>query len=332
MTMTTKKGAVTAPAPAPDPTPLERLFIQGDLASLGPDDRVRYYLRVCESLGLNPATQPFAYLTLKGRGLVLYARKDATEQLRRLHRVSVQIVARERQQDVYLVVARATLPDGRHDESVGAVSLQGLKGEDLANAYMKAETKSKRRVTLSICGLGMLDETEVVDVPPVPPAALPALPAPHRGDPAPALKNGNGDAAPPTEDGPALMERVRRTDAELAKKGWCLPGELLDHVAASIEDTDDPASWAPETIRQARDAARLFWSQAKEDAAAPVSDDDRQALARLLAKKGKALGAAEAAAGVKGVDVEARGHHTAAEFRLLCTWLGALPDAVKKPA
>ena len=30
---------------------------------------------------------------------------------------------------------------------------------------MKAETKAKRRVTLSICGLGVLDETEVENVP-----------------------------------------------------------------------------------------------------------------------------------------------------------------------
>jgi hypothetical protein len=31
---------------------------------------------------------------------------------------------------------------------------------------MKAETKAKRRVTLSICGLGMLDESEVESLPP----------------------------------------------------------------------------------------------------------------------------------------------------------------------
>src|SRR5690606_24912460 len=35
----------------------------------------------------------------------------------------------------------------------------------LANAYMKAETKAKRRVTLSICGLGWLDETETETIP-----------------------------------------------------------------------------------------------------------------------------------------------------------------------
>jgi hypothetical protein len=53
------------------------------------------------------------------------------------------------------------MPNGRCDESTGAVSVSGLKGEALANAYMKAETKAKRRVTLSILGLNMLDESEV---------------------------------------------------------------------------------------------------------------------------------------------------------------------------
>jgi hypothetical protein len=47
----------------------------------------------------------------------------------------------------------------------GAVNINGLRGEALANALMKAETKAKRRATLSLCGLGMLDETEVSDIP-----------------------------------------------------------------------------------------------------------------------------------------------------------------------
>ena len=34
---------------------------------------------------------------------------------------------------------------------------------DLANAKMKAITKAKRRCTLSLVGLGFLDETEVMD-------------------------------------------------------------------------------------------------------------------------------------------------------------------------
>src|SRR5262245_20253745 len=63
--------------------------------------------------------------------------------------------------DIYVVTAQATLPSGRQDESIGAVTIGGKKGDDKCNALMKAETKAKRRVTLSICGLGMLDETEL---------------------------------------------------------------------------------------------------------------------------------------------------------------------------
>jgi hypothetical protein len=41
------------------------------------------------------------------------------------------------------------------------VPLGNLKGDALANALTKSETKAKRRVTLSIAGLGWLDETEL---------------------------------------------------------------------------------------------------------------------------------------------------------------------------
>jgi hypothetical protein len=56
------------------------------------------------------------------------------------------------------------MPSDRTDESIGAVPLDGLNGVDRANAMMKAETKAKRRVTLAICGLSVLDETEVETV------------------------------------------------------------------------------------------------------------------------------------------------------------------------
>ena len=84
--------------------------------------------------------------------------------MHQVHAVSVQITGREVVEDCYIVTARATLPNGRQDENIGAVPIAGLKGESRANAMMKAETKAKRRVTLAICGLGMLDETEVQSI------------------------------------------------------------------------------------------------------------------------------------------------------------------------
>src|SRR5262245_32580710 len=143
---------------------VESVIAAGDLSKLPPEQRTKYYAAVCNSLGLNPLTKPFEYITLNGK-LTLYARKDATDQLRKLHGVSVHIASRERVDDVYTVTARATDAKGRTDESIGAVAIGSLKGDALCNAIMKAETKAKRRVTLSICGLGMLDEAELETIP-----------------------------------------------------------------------------------------------------------------------------------------------------------------------
>ena len=143
---------------------LERVVIGGDLSKLNPQERMIYYADVCRSTGLNPLTRPFEYITLNNK-LTLYAKRDATDQLRALKGISIQIVGRELLGEIYVVTARASAKS-REDESTGAVSITGLKGADLANAYMKAETKAKRRVTLSIAGLGMLDESEVGDIDP----------------------------------------------------------------------------------------------------------------------------------------------------------------------
>ena len=138
----------------------DAVLIQGDLSTLSEDQRSAYYMRVCESLGLNPHTQPFEYIPLGGK-LKLYATRACSDQLRKLHGVSIQILSRELVEDIYTVTARAEDMTGRTDESCGVVSLKGLQGEARSNKIMCAETKAKRRVTLSICGLGWLDETEV---------------------------------------------------------------------------------------------------------------------------------------------------------------------------
>ena len=142
------------------PQTIEQTLIGGDLSRLSPEQRLELYKAVCSSLSLNPLTKPFAYIQLNGK-LTLYALKDCTDQLRTIHGISISILSREVIEGVYVVTAHAQRPDGRHDESTGAVPIDGVKGETRANALMKAETKAKRRATLSICGLGMLDESEV---------------------------------------------------------------------------------------------------------------------------------------------------------------------------
>ncbi len=142
---------------------MERVVVGGDLEKLSPAERLDYYGRVCESLGLNPLTRPFEYIKLNNK-LTLYARRDATDQLRAKHSISIEITDRKETAGVFAVTARASMGP-RADESIGAVAVKGLQGDALANAIMKAETKAKRRVTLSIVGLGWLDETETEAIP-----------------------------------------------------------------------------------------------------------------------------------------------------------------------
>ena len=137
---------------------------KGDLAALSPEQRTALYGATCRSMGLNPLSQPFQYIKLNGK-LTLYATRTATDQLRTLNGVSIMKVEKEVFDDVLTVTVHATDATGRSDMEIGAVMIGGLRGEALANAHMKALTKAKRRVTLSICGLGWLDESEVSSVP-----------------------------------------------------------------------------------------------------------------------------------------------------------------------
>src|SRR5919109_3682360 len=164
--------AVATPPPPLPPAIVETVVIGGDLSPLNAAQRAEYYGAVCRSLGLNPLTKPFEYLNLNGK-LRLYALRDCADQLRRLHGISIYIANRERLSDIYVVTARAKDRLGREDESTGAVPLGNLRGDALANALMKAETKAKRRVTLSIAGLGWLDETELDTIPQSPQAVMP---------------------------------------------------------------------------------------------------------------------------------------------------------------
>lgn len=139
---------------------ISNLILTGDLSKLSPGEKVQYYGKLCKSLGLNPLTKPFDYIILQGRE-ILYANKNCAEQLRLLHGISVVESVQEIINNMCVVKVKVQDKNGRYDIGTGVVPLGNLAGDALANAIMKAETKAKRRATLSLCGLGMLDETEL---------------------------------------------------------------------------------------------------------------------------------------------------------------------------
>ena len=154
--------------PANTPTPgeiIEDLIIKGDLAKLTGEQRAKYYVQVCKSLGLNELTKPFDFITLNGK-LTLYPNRTCADQLRKINGISLSIASQKIVNDVLTVHVKARDRDGREDEDWGAVPFPDtLRGDARANQILKAVTKAKRRVTLSISGLGWADETEVDTIP-----------------------------------------------------------------------------------------------------------------------------------------------------------------------
>jgi hypothetical protein len=148
----------------------EAVLLGGDLSKLTPAQRVNYYQQVCNSLGLNPYTKPFDYIQLNGK-LTLYAKKDAADQLRRINGVSIDDVDIVETPTQFIVKVKGHDKTGRADVEVGVVNKTDMRG-DTANSQMKAVTKGKRRLTLSLCGLGWLDETEVQTIPDARPVAV----------------------------------------------------------------------------------------------------------------------------------------------------------------
>jgi hypothetical protein len=139
---------------------LDSIITEGDLSGLNQTQKIEYHNAICKRVGIDPAARPFDYIKMNGK-LILYANKSACEQLRRVHGVSVTDVKKETIGNIFTVTVLVKNGKGRSDCGMGAVDTTNLKGESLANAYLKCETKAKRRATLSICGLGMLDESEV---------------------------------------------------------------------------------------------------------------------------------------------------------------------------
>lgn len=229
---------------------MESVIVKGDLAKLTPDERVRYYGEVCKSIGLNPLTKPFEFITLNNK-LQLYALRNCADQLRKINGVSLEIVSRDVANDVLTVHVRAKLPDGRSDEDLGSVPFpETLKGEARANAELKAVTKAKRRATLSICGLGWLDETEVDSIPAS--AKRPAPPAPNVM--LPLHDPSTGEVLDDTVSQPTREPHAARTPASPAPREEPTPTQ--GEAGTNIENLE---SMAREAAQRGPDVLKTFF-------------------------------------------------------------------------
>jgi hypothetical protein len=160
-----------------DESVLAKVILSGDLTDLSETEQASYVIRLCQRLKLDPTTQPFRLLKQqvpspsggKKTQVILYATKNATEQLCAKWNISTELseidISKVNETQLCRSTCKASLPEGRFTSAIGAVSMDGLRGEAVANALMKCETKATRRAVLRLMGLGMIDETEAETLP-----------------------------------------------------------------------------------------------------------------------------------------------------------------------
>lgn len=217
----------------------------GDTSKLNTNQKLDLIVQVCKIAGLDPRLSPFEYIRFQGKE-ILYARKNAADQLVNIHKIRLEIIQQNTEDDIRIVTVCADTADGRRQMDIGAVNVKGLTGDARANAYMKAVTKAKRRTVLSVCGLSMLDESEIESIPGAKPMGLPARPMPAPAPETPpeppeaqeevatALEEARGvldpgvdppamEPAPPPSPVAAAMDKnalARKARVDRIKKAW----------------------------------------------------------------------------------------------------------------
>lgn len=149
-----------------DKAALNRALAGGDLSSLSIEQRGELYQETCTSLGLNPLASPLGFYSDGNGRLRMGLNKAGTNELRKIHNISIDSLEREFVMDGAIVVytAKGHTVDGRRDIATGAVALNQDPMQN-ANAIKTAETQAKHRLMISLGGLGFLDESEIENTP-----------------------------------------------------------------------------------------------------------------------------------------------------------------------
>lgn len=262
---------------------IQLAVVNGDLGSLNPEQRVEYYKQVCDSLQLNYLTHPLDFYTGENNRVYLEINKEGAAQLRKIHSISIIGLTRDIVEGICVFTATGSIGNnGRVDSATGAVALQSLPADQKANAIMAAETKAKRRLTVSLAGSGLLgsDERETI------PGALPGViekPAPQ---PVPtAIAPPAVEAGPAVEEKPAAVE-VKTTNVPAlpsAPVAISLPpagGLFAAPKPAEAISTTTPAPTAPtaQPVQEAAAAPSLTAAPVAASAPTNVAAPDPKAL------------------------------------------------------
>lgn len=136
----------------------------GDLGRLTKPELAEVKRRLAERIGVDLMLRPIDLIATREGKLIPYINAIGAAELRRRHGLEVVAVDVVKERPG-LVVLRATLrgTDGRTDMAIGAAEWREDRPQDEARAWMVAETRAKRRATMSAVGIFLEGPSEEVE-------------------------------------------------------------------------------------------------------------------------------------------------------------------------
>jgi hypothetical protein len=142
----------------------ELALMRGDLRGLTRGQVAEVVASLCERMGIDPSLAPIDVIPTREGKLIPYINAKGAAELRRRHGLEVTSieVVKER---AGLVVLRCVLrgQDGRTDQAFGAAEWREDRPQDEARSWMVAETRAKRRATMSAVGIFLEGPSEEVE-------------------------------------------------------------------------------------------------------------------------------------------------------------------------
>ena len=144
---------------------VELALMRGDLRGLTKGQIAQVVENLAQQMGVDPSLAPIDIIPTREGKLIPYINAKGAAQLRRKHGLEVVSIDLVKER-AGLVVLRCTLrraSDGSLDMAFGAATWREDRPGDEAMAWMVAETRAKRRATMSAVGVfleGPSDEVE----------------------------------------------------------------------------------------------------------------------------------------------------------------------------
>lgn len=149
------------------------LMVSGNLSKMTLVEKAQFLAQLAKAENIPAFPPPYAIgLDPQTKKEKIISTKNRAESLRKRDSISTEILYKGPMRNgtpdgdltFYEVEIKGSTPDGRSAMDLGVVFLGNLQGQERANKIMAAVTKAQNRVTNSLSGSGMLDETEARDM------------------------------------------------------------------------------------------------------------------------------------------------------------------------